>query len=108
MLEGGSETPPRHKWKILEGQTIESNSTFPPFKCIVLEDNNRQVREVPLLLADEATQLTGVDKKVQSLLEQLNWTNTALRGMTTHTFVTNDYARKGQIKDLQVSTNTVV
>jgi hypothetical protein len=28
--------------------------------------------------------------------------------MATHTFVTNDYARKGQIVDLQVSTNTIV
>jgi hypothetical protein len=28
--------------------------------------------------------------------------------MATHTFVTNDYARKGQIRDLQVSTNTIV
>ena len=27
--------------------------------------------------------------------------------METHTFVTNDYARKGQIIDLQVSTNTI-
>jgi hypothetical protein len=27
--------------------------------------------------------------------------------MATHTFVTNDYARKGHIKDLQVSTNTI-
>jgi hypothetical protein len=108
MMEGGSETPPKHKWKSLEGQTVESSSTFPPFKGIVLEDNNRQVRAVPLLLSDEATQLTGVDRKVQSLAEQLNWTNTALRGMATHTFVTNDYARRGQIRDLQVSTNTVV
>jgi hypothetical protein len=28
--------------------------------------------------------------------------------MEMHTFVTNDYARRGQIRDLQVSTNTVV
>jgi hypothetical protein len=28
--------------------------------------------------------------------------------MATHTFVTNDYARKSQIVDLQVSTNTIV
>ncbi|MCQ5273484.1 hypothetical protein NE578_10685, partial [Schaalia odontolytica] len=45
MMEGG-ETSPRHKWKSLEGKTIESTSTFPPFKGIVLEDNNRQVRVV--------------------------------------------------------------
>jgi hypothetical protein len=28
--------------------------------------------------------------------------------MATHTFITNDYARKEQILDLQVSTNTIV
>jgi len=40
--------------------------------------------------------------------EQVNWTNTFLRGMDTHTFVTNDYSRKGHIRDLQVSKNTIV
>jgi hypothetical protein len=53
MMEGGAETSPRHKWKSLEGQTVESTSTFPPFKGIVLEDNNRQVRAVPLMLAEK-------------------------------------------------------
>jgi hypothetical protein len=28
--------------------------------------------------------------------------------MATHIYVTNDYARKEQIMDLQVSTNTIV
>ena len=64
MMEGGSETPPKHKWKSLEGQTVESNLTFPPFKGIVLEDNNRQVKVVSLLLSNEVTQLTGVDRRV--------------------------------------------
>jgi predicted nucleic acid-binding Zn-ribbon protein len=108
MMGESSEIPPKHKWKSIEGQTVESNSTFPPFKGIVLEDNNRQVKAVPLLLSEEAIQLSGIDKRVQSVSEQINWTNTALRGMATHTFVTNDYARKGQIIDLQVSTNTIV
>jgi hypothetical protein len=108
MMGESSENPPKHKWKSIEGQTVESNSTFPPFKGIVLEDNNRQVKAVPLLLSEEAIQLSGIDKRVQSVSEQINWTNTALRGMATHTFVTNDYARKGQIVDLQVSTNTIV
>jgi hypothetical protein len=108
MMGEGFENLPKHKWKIIEGQTVESNSTFPPFKGIVLEDNNRQVKTVPLLLSEEAIQLSGIDKRVYSIAEQINWTNTPLRGMATHTFVTNDYARKGQIIDLQVSTNTIV
>jgi len=94
MMGESFENSPKHKWKSIEGQTVESNSTFPPFKGIVLEDNNRQVKVVPLLLSEEAIQLSGIDKKVQSVSEQINWTNTALRGMTSHTFVTNDYAKK--------------
>ena len=61
------EIPPKHKWKSIEGQTVESNSTFPPFKGIVLEDNNRQVKAVPLLLSEEAIQLSGIYKRVQSV-----------------------------------------
>jgi hypothetical protein len=94
MMGETSEISPKHKWKSIEGHTVESNSTFPPFKGIVLEDNNKQVKAVPLLLSEEAIQLSGIDKRVQSVSEQINWTNTALRGMATHTFVTNDYARK--------------
>jgi hypothetical protein len=60
------------------------------------------------LLSDEANQLSGIDKRVQSVSEQLNWTNTALRGMATQIYITNDYAKKEQIMDLQVSTNTIV
>jgi hypothetical protein len=108
MMEGGKEISARHEWKSLEGKTVESTSTFPPFKGIILEDNNRQVKAIPLMLAEEATQLSGIEKRVQSITEQVNWTNTALRGMATHTFVTNDYARKGHIRDLQVSTNTII
>ena len=40
MMGESSENPPKHKWKSIEGQTVESNSTFPPFKGIALEDNN--------------------------------------------------------------------
>jgi hypothetical protein len=87
---------------------LNPHPPFHPFKGIILEDGSKQARVVPLMLADEAAQLSGLEKKVQSVSEQVNWTNTTLRGMATHTFVTNDYARKGQIRDLQVSTNTIV
>ena len=60
------------------------------------------------MLANEASQLSSLERKVESVFEQVNWTNTTLRGMATHTFMTNDYARKGQIRDIKVSTNTIV
>jgi hypothetical protein len=81
MVGESSESPsPKHKWKSIDGSIVESNSTFPPFKGIVLEDNAKQVRAIPLLLSEEAIQLSGIDKRVQSVSEQINWTNTALRG----------------------------
>ena len=107
MMEGGKEGSTLHEWKNLEGKTVKSTTTFLPFKGIILEDSNRQVKAIPLMLANESTQLSGVEIGVHSISEQLNWTNIALRGMATHTFVTNDYARKGNIRDLQVSTNTI-
>jgi len=64
MMGESSEIPPKHKWKSKEGQTVESNSTFPPFKGIILEDNNRQVKAVPLLLSEEAIHLFGIDRRV--------------------------------------------
>ena len=72
MMGESSEIPPKHKWKSIEGHTVESNSTFPPFKGIVLEDNNKQVKAVPLLLSEEAIELSRIDKRVQSVSEQIN------------------------------------
>ena len=67
MLEAGS--PSRHEWKNLEGKPVESTSTFPPFKGIILEDGSKQARVVPLMLADEVAQLSGLERKVQSVSE---------------------------------------
>ena len=32
---------PKHKWKNMDGQQIESTSTFPPFKSIFLEEEEK-------------------------------------------------------------------
>jgi len=96
---GESSETPNHKWKGLDGSSVESKTTFPPFQGILLEDSSKQARAIPLL-SDETNQLSSIDKRVQSVSEQLNWTNVALRGMATHIYVTNDYARKEQIMDL--------
>ena len=90
MLEAGN--PCRHEWKNLEGKPVESTSNFSSFKGIILEDGNKQSIVVPLMLEDESAQLSILERNVQSVSKQINWTNTALRGMATHTFVTNDYA----------------
>ena len=64
MLEAGKESSSRHEWKNLERKLVESTSTFPPFKGIILEDGNKQVRAVPLMLANEDAQLSGLERKL--------------------------------------------
>ena len=44
---------PKHKWKIIDGKQLESTSTFPPFKIILLEKEEKQSKVVPLVLAKE-------------------------------------------------------
>jgi hypothetical protein len=78
-----------------------------PFKGIILGEEEKQTKATPLMIHKEESQQTNSEKRLQSVSEQLNWTNTALRGMEAHTFVTNDYARKKQIDQLQVSANQV-
>jgi hypothetical protein len=56
---------PRHKWKILDGQGIESTSTFPPFRGIVLEEEDIQSKSIPLVLAREESQITNTDKRIR-------------------------------------------
>jgi hypothetical protein len=82
QVTGESSDSPGHKWKSLDGTTLESRTTFPPFQGIVLEDSSKQAKAIPLLL-DGENQLSGIDRRVQSVSEQINWTNTALRGMAT-------------------------
>jgi hypothetical protein len=102
----GSSTP-GHKWKTIEGNTVESKTTFPPFQGIVLENDSQHAKATPLLI-DTGNQLSGIDKRVQNVSEQLNWTNTALRGMATQVFDSKDQVKPEQIHDLQVTTNTVL
>jgi hypothetical protein len=70
--ESSEPTSSKHKWKSIDGSIVESNSTFPPFKGIVLEDNAKKAKAVLLLLSEEAIQLSGIDKRVQSVSEQIN------------------------------------
>lgn len=104
MMAEGSSTP-SHKWKSVDGSTLESKTTFPPFQSIILESGTTHAKACPLL-TDTGNQLSGIDKRVQSVSEQLNWTNTALRGMATQVYQTESNIKPEQINDLQVSSNT--
>jgi hypothetical protein len=62
MAEGSSN--PSHKWKSVDGSTIESKTTFPPFQSIILESDSTHAKASPLL-TDTGNQLSGIDKRVQ-------------------------------------------
>ena len=65
-----------------------------------IEEEEKQSKAVPLVLDKEESQMSNTDRGIQDVLEQINWTNVALRGMVAHTFVTNDYARRIHIDQL--------
>ena len=69
---------PKHKWKSIDGQQLESTSTFPLFKSILLEEEEKQSKAVPLVLAKEESQMSNTDRRIQVVSEQTNWTNVAL------------------------------
>lgn len=71
QVTGETSDSPGHKWKGLDGNTLESRTTFPPFQGIILEDSSKQAKAIPLLL-DGENQLSGIDRRVQSVSEQLN------------------------------------
>ena len=99
---------PKHKWKSIDGRQSKSTYTFPPFKSILLEEEEKQSKAIPRVLAKEDSQMSNSDKRIQIVSEQINWTNITLRGMTTHTFVTSDYACRRHVDQLQVSINELV
>ena len=63
---------PKHKWKSIDEQQLESTSTFPPFKIVLLEEEEKQSKDVPLVLAREESQLSNTDKRIQVVSEQIN------------------------------------
>ena len=99
---------PKHKWKSIDGKQSKSTYTFPPFKSILLEEEEKQSKAIPRVLAKEDSQMSNSDKKIHIFSEQINWTNISLRGMDAHTFFTNDYYHRRHVDQLQVSINELV
>ena len=73
MMAFGKEVEnPKHKWKSVDGQQLESSSTFPAFKSLLLEEEEKHSKAIPLVLAKEEPQMSYVDKRIQYVLEQIN------------------------------------
>ena len=60
---------PKHKWKGIDGQQLESTSTFPPFKSALLQEEAKQSKVIPLVLAKEQSQMRNSDKKIHIVLK---------------------------------------
>lgn len=93
----------KHAWTALDGSQVETPSTFPPFKGIVIGENHNAAKGIPLVQKDDNA--LGIDRRIQKASEQLNWTNTAMKGLQLN------IAKAAEVKDhfdtIQVSINEV-
>jgi hypothetical protein len=90
MMSAKESVSTKHKWKALDGQTVETDFPFPPFKEIILGEEEKQTKATPLMIHKEESPQTNSEKRPQSMSEQLNLTNIALTRMEAHTSITND------------------
>lgn len=87
----------------------QSPSVFPPYTSIVLGENENIAQaahlvlkddsRVPLVLKDDC--VPGTDGKIRKVNELLNWTDTALKGLSIHS--STHFAQKEPIASMQVS-----
>ena len=68
-----------HSWSALDGSKVETITTFPPYKGIVLGEGQNSAKAIPIVLKDDNA--LGIDHKIQKTSEQLNWTNPAIKGL---------------------------
>ncbi len=99
MISTKSSSPSsKHQWAPSDDTNIESSSTFPPYKGIILEDTGKVGRAVPLALINDFA--LGIDGRVQKVSEQINWTNISLKGLAIHSSTTS--AQKEQVESISL------
>ena len=79
MNDTAASTTTQHSWSALDGSKIETSSTFPPYKGIILGEAQKSEKAIPLVLKDDNA--LGIDGRIQKASEQLNWTNTTIKGL---------------------------
>ena len=82
---------------------MESSSTFPPYKGIILEESRKVAKAFPLVLKYENT--IGVYGRVQRVSDQVNWTNNMLGGLQINSTKTRE--QQEQLDSIQLSLNFV-
>lgn len=69
----------KHGWTALDGSKLETPTTFPPYKGIISGENLNAAKAIPLVQKDDNA--LGIDGRIQKASEQINWTNTAIKGL---------------------------
>ena len=91
----------KHAWTALDGSKVGTAMTFPPYKGIVIGENQNATKAIPLIQKDDNA--LGIDGRIQKASEKLNWTNTAVKGLEMNVEKTIEV--KEQIDTVQVSLN---
>jgi len=79
MADDRASTSSLHSWSTLDGSKVETVTTFPPYKGIVLGEGQNSAKAIPMVLKDDNA--LGIDGRIQKASEQLNWTNTSVKGL---------------------------
>ena len=79
VLMNDSTSSSSHSWTATDGSKIETSTSYPPFKSIVLGEGHNSANAYPLVQKDTAA--VGAEGRIQKVSEQVNWTNTALTGL---------------------------
>ena len=101
VLMADSVASSSQSWTAPDGSRIETSTTYPPFKSIVLGEGQSSAHAYPLVQRDNAAM--GTEGRIQKVSEQVNWTNTTLTGLEKN--VAKTALVKDQIDSVQVSVN---
>lgn len=96
-------TSSQHSWIALYGLNIETPTTFPPYKGIMLGERQNSSKAILLVLKDDSA--SGIDGRIHKNFEQLNWTNTIVKGLEMNMAISKEVKERFDI--VQVSLNSV-
>jgi len=57
----------KNAWTTLDGSRIETPSTFPPYKGIIIQENQNAAKAIPLVQKDDNA--LGIDGRIQKSSE---------------------------------------
>lgn len=69
MTDAASSSTVQHSWSALDGSKIETSSTFPPYKGIILGEAQNSAKAITLILKDDNA--LGIDGRIQKASKQL-------------------------------------